>query len=138
MNIKLCCVCKQTLSIDNFYKDRQNKDGYQSRCKNCNKSYYNRNPEQYKKAGRDRELKRKFGIDLKIYREMHEEQEGKCWICSSEEKVAGTLSVDHDHSTGSVRKLLCTHCNTGLGLFKDNPGLLRAAAKYVEEHSADR
>jgi len=54
---------------------------------------------------------------------------GSCDICGS---LTRRLYVDHCHATGSVRGLLCTSCNLGLGLFKDRPGILRVAAAYIE------
>jgi hypothetical protein len=70
---------------------------------------------------------------------LKESQGGACFLCSSEGFVMSPngvekLVVDHDHDTGEVRKLLCHNCNRGLGLFKDNPDLLRRAAAYVEDH----
>lgn len=52
-----------------------------------------------------------------------------CTICS--EQIG--LVVDHDHSTGLIRGLLCTNCNTGLGMFKDNIKILEAAIKYLKD-----
>jgi hypothetical protein len=61
---------------------------------------------------------------------MLEAQGGVCAIC----QAAPAAHVDHDHETGAVRALLCFNCNGGLGQFKDDPEVLRAAADYVEEH----
>ena len=46
--------------------------------------------------------------------------------CSS-----GTLVVDHKHSTGEVRGLLCHNCNRALGLLKDDPKVLQKAMNYL-------
>ena len=59
-------------------------------------------------------------------------QDGLCAICGT----APAAHVDHDHETGAVRQLLCFHCNGGLGQFRDDPVVLRAAADYVERHRA--
>jgi hypothetical protein len=85
---------------------------------------------------RNRELERKFGITRAEYDQMLVEQNGVCKLCDGKDPYPGgrALSVDHDHETGKVRSLLCTHCNSGLGMFRDSPELLRAAADYIEEH----
>ena len=82
----------------------------------------------------DGRLRSKFGIGLAEYLGMVEAQAGKCRLCGREESTRQRrLAVDHCHSTGKVRGLLCHHCNTGLGNFMDDAGLLRRAILYLEE-----
>jgi len=57
-------------------------------------------------------------------------QSGCCAICSKK-LVGRDLHRDHCHRTGEWRGLLCNNCNTGLGLFVDDPALLMKAAEYV-------
>lgn len=91
---------------------------------------------------RDWGLQWKYGISQEDYMIMLEAQKGVCKICSnppsSKDHKANRdgmlyLHVDHDHSTGKVRGLLCKRCNTGLGGFRDNPSLLAKAALYIKE-----
>ena len=83
----------------------------------------------------------KYGITVDDYVLMADSQNGLCFICSEPETVLASnglprgLAVDHCHSTSKVRSLLCTRCNILLGKVKDNPGLLRAAASYLEKHA---
>lgn len=62
---------------------------------------------------------------------MLREQGGTCAICHGTETV-GRLAVDHCHSTGRVRGLLCTNCNQAIGKLKDDSQLLRNAINYLE------
>ena len=78
-----------------------------------------------------------FGLSLNDYQDMLEKQGGTCAICGSPETQLryGTLSrlaVDHCHITGTVRGLLCSKCNLGLGKFKDNWVLVENAMEYLQ------
>ncbi|WP_245900165.1 endonuclease VII domain-containing protein [Geodermatophilus normandii] len=77
-------------------------------------------------------LKRRYGITAAQADAMLAEQGGLCAICIK----APAEHVDHCHATGRVRALLCFNCNGGLGQFKDDPEVLRAAAEYVLHHRA--
>jgi len=107
------------------------------------------NPNQYARDHRkmfpdywkDVQLRKNYGITLFDYNQMHANQNGLCAICKKAEVVVDRrtgklrmLAVDHCHAKGHLRKLLCHSCNNGLGAFKDNPALLRAAAEYLEQH----
>ncbi len=67
------------------------------------------------------------------YARMLNEQSGACAICRGSDfgPRAKRLSVDHCHATGAVRGLLCSWCNSGLGMFKDNVEFLEAAIAYL-------
>lgn len=90
----------------------------------------------------DRRRASKYGLSIPEYKRLVEAQGGVCAICRRPETAttkAGTpkpLSVDHDHDTGEVRGLLCSTCNVGIGMFKDDPSLLRLAAAYLADRNA--
>lgn len=91
--------------------------------------------------GKDSFLRRKYGVTLEWYDAQHERQNGLCGICSKPETavIGGKvlqLAVDHCHEHGHTRLLLCSACNTALGLFQDDPNLLRKAADYLDSHKA--
>jgi len=76
-------------------------------------------------------LLRMYGISLEEFNDMYEVQKGVCKICGSEGKAKG-LAVDHCHSTGRVRGLLCVSCNTLLGKVESNPSLLSNILEYLK------
>lgn len=89
---------------------------------------------------RNNKLKCLHGITLEDYAQMYDEQWGMCGICGTPGKsqLDGTaiqselLFVDHCHSSGKVRGLLCVCCNNALGLFKDNEDFLEAGINYLK------
>ena len=77
-------------------------------------------------------LKNKYGLTETIFNIMLNQQDSKCGICR---EVMEQPHIDHDHKTGRVRGLLCTHCNTMLGMARDSTFTLRNAISYLENNS---
>jgi hypothetical protein len=127
---------KPTKYPNGYFKDKE--------CKTCKQSFTPSNPCQLycspKCKGKNAYYRRNYGVEDADVSRMKEAQQNKCFLCGSEGFLIGSnnhtekLVVDHDHSTGKIRKLLCHNCNRGLGLLMDNPELLRKAASYVEQH----
>lgn len=80
---------------------------------------------------RDRNRLRRTGCTPEKFAELMEAQQGRCAICSS---VMKKPCVDHCHSTGKIRELLCAKCNSGIGQLQDSLDLVRSAASYLEKH----
>jgi hypothetical protein len=83
----------------------------------------------------------RYGLTPEEFDAKLEAQGGMCAVCGKPPKpdgirAASQLHQDHDHLTGLNRDLLCSTCNYGLGQFKDDPALLRAAADYIDRHRA--
>ena len=142
--MRTCTDCGETKTLDQFWKDRSKKHGYQSKCKPCKtarftvyrkangydrKRYWN-NPE----GERERHLIRKYGVTLADYEAMFVAQRGCCAICQKAQERA--LDVDHNHRTGVVRGLLCTNCNRMIGHANDDPERLQIAANYLSSRKS--
>ena len=78
-------------------------------------------------------IKKRYGITIDEYDAMYKEQDGKCAICSKDPLKHGEyrLSVDHCHETKKVRGLLCSKCNHGIGLLKENITIFNNAIAYL-------
>lgn len=77
----------------------------------------------------------KYDLSLEDYDDLNQKQDGVCAICGTTKgsKKGGRLVVDHCHQSNVVRGLLCHSCNRGLGMFRDNPTLLKKALAYLEK-----
>jgi hypothetical protein len=101
---RLCRRCEERRPVEDFYAGRRV-------CKGCIRL-------------------KKYGLTQRGYDILMEEQGGQCPICETS-IVDQVPAVDHDHETGQVRGLLCTHCNWVIGLFGDDPERLRRAADFL-------
>lgn len=99
---------------------------YRKRCLG-----YRKHPDK----ARNQQLKRDYGITLEEYNERLLAQGGVCAICKSPPTGRFQLAVDHCHSTGIIRGLLCSFCNHGIGNFRDDVQRLASAITYLDEAS---
>jgi hypothetical protein len=97
------------------------RSGFGSQCKACKNT-----------VSSHAYLCRTYKITRRGLHELREQQGDRCAICDE----ASPQDLDHDHETGNIRQLSCQRCNHALGLFRDDPRFLRAAADYVERHRA--
>lgn len=126
-----CRTCGFFQTPDQFAKDKSVFDGLGTECAPCRA---------------DRSRFNLYGVTPEAFDEMRDAQDNTCGICdrSFEGVASKNIHVDHDHnccpgkkSCGNcVRSLLCGQCNTGLGMFRDDPGLLTRAAEYLQNHTS--
>jgi hypothetical protein len=138
---KICRVCGIRKNFNEYFKSKNKKDGIGYRCKPCDnlakKQWMTNNPEKCRKGQRREVLKRKYGLTENDYLTMLDKQKGVCAICNATEssnKTSGnwaSLAVDHCHTTGKIRGLLCNRCNRSLGFFEDSLDLLLKAMIYL-------
>ncbi len=113
-------------------------------CPTCSTTYTPEAPSQKycsdKCRGKNAYYKRNYDLTEQEYEDLKQQQGYKCAICKTEGFLIGNnshtekLVVDHCHTTGKVRGLLCHNCNRGLGLFKDNAETIRKAIEYLKEY----
>lgn len=146
MKEKRCQKCDELKSVKEFWKNKRRKDGFHNWCKSCGKkqnstySKLNRSKLQTYKRKWNREHPeylrkvnlKKYGLSLEQYDEIFEVQDGVCAICGGINKDGRRLMVDHNHSDNRVRGLLCSNCNTALGLLGDSVEIFLSAAMYLE------
>ena len=91
-----------------------------------------------KEHERENQLRRLYGISVETYDKLYIAQDGRCAICKRPfeecvERGRKHLHVDHDHTAGRVRGLLCGACNRAIGLLRDDAQLCLAAATYLQK-----
>jgi hypothetical protein len=116
---KLTCItCLLAKSTTEFLVRRSHSRRYHdSRCHDCRKLSY---------------IARNHGLTLNQYIALLREEDGRCAVCRQET----ALHLDHCHTSGKLRGLLCVRCKTALGNFRGNPELIKAAWMYVEHWEA--
>lgn len=117
---KCCTKCKTFKPLSDFFISEGKP---RSRCKTCFTIVSSRNARY-----------RTYNINEVIFNNMLDNQNHKCAICHIKFKSNRLTHIDHNHTTGEVRGLLCPCCNHILGFSKDNAEILKSAIQYLNEH----
>jgi hypothetical protein len=125
-----CPDCGES-DIQKFYLDKTGRRT-NARCQQCHKA---RNTVRWQ--SKDIMEKRsaravKYGLTPEEFLALYEKYDSKCAICRNEPTTLRGLHVDHCHTTGKVRGLLCHGCNVGIGSLRDDVVLMRKAIAYLE------
>ncbi len=161
---KICSKCVTEKSIEAFSKNPHVKNKLLSYCKECaeikkveakeeafreklrikraeaekRNKYLKKRVERREREdsyNKNKNLKTNYGLTDKQYKLLLISQNFSCAICGTHQsKLSRALDVDHCHTTGKIRGLLCTHCNVGLGHFKDSVDLLAKASEYLTKN----
>lgn len=144
-DFKVCIKCEISKPLSDFYK-RTDTGKYRNDCKDCRNDYNlklyhksHKQKENHRKASWKHNIKKKYGLTVKEFRELEAEQDYKCNCCgiSKEQTQQKELCVDHDHLTGEIRGLLCLQCNAGIGMLGDNLEGVQKAYDYLFRHYKD-
>jgi hypothetical protein len=114
----VCTKCLQEKSWDEFKLKPGTKRGRSYTCKDCDLLSHKLN---------------KYNITETEYVTLYESQNKACAVCEKELPLMGkSTHIDHDHETGKIRGILCSNCNTALGLLKDNIDIILSLALYKQ------
>lgn len=135
--LPVCGGCGQSKAKSSMSK------GSPHRCKACAAvamaAWIKANPSEYERSKRRSHLKKKYGITPDEFDQMLKAQGGLCAICCGDPGDARGYRphVDHCHSTGVVRGILCGRCNKGLGALRDDPNVLMRAYHYLTNNRTE-
>lgn len=118
---------------EDYYKANLNKiearrEANKEKHRKYTKEYYRKNREK----ALDSLLQKKYGITTAQKNQMIEQQGKKCANSGCSRLPT---AVDHNHSTGKVRGILCSQCNTAFGLLKESPETILGLFKYLGQHT---
>jgi hypothetical protein len=120
--MKTCIKCGESKPLSEFYKNIVNRDGKHHRCKKCMIDYQG-----------TRHYRVKYNMTREDRQNLIDQQNGQCAICGYFFKSEKHTHIDHCHTTGKIRGILCSYCNVALGLLKDSPEILENAIKYLKK-----
>lgn len=128
-------TCGVEKNITEFYMRDKKSGRRHSACKECDKARVKARHQANPERTRNNDLKRNYGITLQEHQQMFDDQNGLCAICGkSGDGRWKKLCIDHDHTTGEVRQLLCRNCNMVLGQVGDSTQTLQSMIEYLNKH----
>lgn len=136
---KRCPSCHRTLDASEFGPNARTTDGLSKNCRRCRQKHRDRYHQAWKDVARQARLLRRYGLATEAYDALLRRQDGRCAICREPFPPHGKRPhVDHDHQSGKVRGLLCLHCNSLLGISREDTARLHAAASYLQKWQGGR
>lgn len=127
-----CKGCEQDKANEEFYRTPS---GYRRTCKKCvleRQSTYIKQLDPNEKQRRQRtQTLKKYGLSDTEFDRLLDDQQHRCKICLEQFTEMRDPKIDHCHTSGQVRGLLCVTCNAGLGSFKDDAEMLARAISYL-------
>lgn len=141
--MKTCKRCSTSKPESEFQRNAGARDGLQAYCRPCateaRRDWARRNPDRVTRITPEENRRRsrynhmlKRGIRVTWEQFVELDAVTACQVCGSEDPGLKRPPIDHDHATGEVRGVLCNQCNRGVGMFRDDPWLLRRMADYLE------
>lgn len=123
---KICTGCYICKAVEDFPVNSKGKYGRGQKCKSCSAKYMADNRDPIKEAVYKYNITEEEAIKLKAHT--------SCFICGLPNRKGKALCIDHCHTTGKVRGVLCDDCNTSLGKMKDSAELLQKAIDYLKQN----
>jgi len=131
---RVCKICDKRKEMTEFHFSNE-KRHRRRQCKTCNDETrakrWGADPQKYAKLARWNYIRREYGLSEGDFWRILESQNGACAICLERKEELKQWHIDHDHSTGRVRGILCFTCNTALGKFHDDEEILESAIRYL-------
>ena len=131
---KRCRDCKAIKPLEEFRNNKNVKNGKVPYCKPCHNSRGRESRIRLHGNTRSYHLKARYGIDAAAAEKLLQAQGGLCALC----RERPAEHVDHDHTFGHVRGILCFNCNGGLGQFRDRVDIMAKAIDYLERTTWQR
>lgn len=119
---KVCRRCKRLLPCRMFARSPHSPDYLQLCCRDCDSKC---------------KRKRKYGLTDEMLSSIL--SVGTCQMpgCGKKLEKRRSTHIDHCHTSGKVRGVLCQRCNTVLGHIEKNLHLIQSMLDYIAKHKAD-
>lgn len=145
MITKICQKCDVEKNLDEFCKDKKYANGRRGTCKKCHSDYmiqyYEKNKDKKnlknKMNSKPRPAWKRHNMTEIFWNQMLNKYQGLCHACK--ERPAYAIDHDHDCCKGShskcgecIRGILCTQCNTALGLLKEDKKYIIGLGDYIK------
>lgn len=133
-----CKECKNSARRTDEYREKERIRAKEYYYKNIDKKKLEaskfRKSEKGKRYIKDEYLRRLYNITIDEYNSLFEKQNGRCAICGTHQsELTRKLAVDHSHKDGTIRGLLCSKCNTALGLVNENLDIIYSMIDYIND-----